>query len=288
MIFSNSSVKSTIEYLMESAMPKIYSYQIAKLIWVTLCFAILGSTIEELRAETAAPDGVNLANPLKKELAMELVSSAENSSTEWREQFAYIEDIKDGRGYTAGIIGFTTGTGDLLEIVEGYSYDYPNNGLKKFLPALRKVNGTASHRGLDPNFADAWKKESARFEFQTAQENERDNIYFNPSVKQGEADGLRGLGQFMYYDAAVVHGFEGMMGIRARAAKKAMSPKRGGSEIKYLNAFLDERVIEMKKEAAHSDMSRIETAQRVFLRNGNLDFKGPLSWSVYGDLFHSK
>ena len=36
---------------------------------------------------------------------MELVSSAENSSLDWKAQFGYIEDIHDGRGYTAGIIG---------------------------------------------------------------------------------------------------------------------------------------------------------------------------------------
>nr|WP_318767307.1 chitosanase [Lactiplantibacillus carotarum] len=40
-----------------------------------------------------------------------LVSSAENSSLDYRQQYRYIEDIHDGRGYTAGIIGFTSGTG---------------------------------------------------------------------------------------------------------------------------------------------------------------------------------
>ena len=34
-------------------------------------------------------------------------------------------------------------------------------------------------------------------------------------------DGLRALGQFAYYDAAVVHGPDGMRSIRARALKRA-------------------------------------------------------------------
>ena len=43
------------------------------------------------------------------------------------------------------------------------------------------------------------------------------------------------------------------------------------------------RVVEMHKEVAHDDVSRIETAQRRFLREGNLDLNAPLRWSVYGD-----
>ena len=39
----------------------------------------------------------------------------------------------------------------------------------------------------------------------------------------------------------------------------------------------------MKTEEAHSDTSRVDTAQRVFLKNGNLDLDPPLCWKVYGD-----
>ena len=51
----------------------------------------------------------------------------------------------------------------------------------------------------------------------------------------------------------------------------------------YLDAFLDQRDVEMRKEAAHSDLSRVETEQRRFLREGNLDLLPPLRWSTYGD-----
>ncbi|MGQ4342699.1 chitosanase, partial [[Kitasatospora] papulosa] len=57
-------------------------------------------------------------------------------------------------------------------------------------------------------------------------------------------------------------------------------------ETAYLDAFLDARVWAMKQEEAHSDTSRVDTAQRVFLRNGNLDLDPPLDWKVYGDSFH--
>ena len=65
---------------------------------------------------------------------------------------------------------------------------------------------------------------------------------------------------------------------------KAKTPAQGGNEITYLNAFLDARVATMKTEEAHSDVTRVETAQRVWLKAGNLDLKTPLNWKVYGGL----
>ncbi|MBQ0901573.1 chitosanase [Micromonospora sp. U21] len=231
------------------------------------------------------PAGRNLDDPAKKDAAMQLVSAAENSSLDWRAQFSYIEDIGDGRGYTAGIIGFCSGTGDMLELVEAYTRTKPGNVLAPYLPALRSVNGTDSHAGLDPNFPRDWRAAATDPVFRAAQEAERDRVYFNPSVRDGKTDQVRALGQFAYYDAAVMHGYEGMRAIRNRALARAKPPPQGGDERAWLHAFLDERVIEMKKEAAHSDTSRVDTAQRVFLNNGNFDLNTPLVFAVYGEQF---
>jgi len=144
----------------------------------------------------------------------------------------------------------------MLEVVRGFTRAKPHNGLRRFIPALRRVNGSASHAGLGNRFVAAWRRASKTRAMRRAQDAERDRVYFRPAVKLAKADGLRALGQFAYYDAAVVHGFEGMRGVR---------------------------VVEMHKEVAHDDVSRIETAQRRFLREGNLDLNAPLRWSVYGD-----
>jgi hypothetical protein len=232
-----------------------------------------------------AAEAADLDDPVKKEIAQQIVSSAENSSLNWRDQFGYIEDIGDGRGYTAGIIGFCSGTHDMLELVEYYTGQVPDNPLARYLPALREVDGSDSHEGLDPGFTDAWKQAAATPEFQAAQEHERDRVYFDPAVAAAKGDGLRTLGQFAYYDAIVMHGEEGLQSIRADARAHAGTPADGGDEVEYLNAFLDARVVEMKKEAAHEDTSRVDTAQRVFLDNGNLDLNTPLSWAVYGEPF---
>jgi chitosanase len=41
----------------------------------------------------------------------------------------------------------------------------------------------------------------------------------------------------------------------------------------------------MKQEEAHSNTTRVDTAQRVFLNAGNLDLNTPLKWKVYGESF---
>lgn len=242
--------------------------------------------VEAYGSGTTPPStGTNLDDPAKKEVAMKLVSTFENSSLDWRAQFAYIEDIGDGRGYTAGIVGFCSGTGDMLDLVERYTAKKPSNPLAPYLNALRAVNGTDSHEGLDPGFPNAWRQAAQDSVFQQTQEEERDRVYFNPGVSQAKQDGLRALGQFAYYDAAVMHGESGFRSIRAVALSRALPPSRGGNEKTYLNAFLDAREEEMRKEEAHSDTTRVSTAQRRFLNENNFDLNIPLYWSVYGEAF---
>ncbi|MFB0614446.1 chitosanase [Streptomyces sp. AGS-58] len=249
-----------------------------------------GTLLGVSRAGTASAAAPGLDDPAKKEIAMQLVSSAENSSLDWKAQYKYIEDIGDGRGYTAGIIGFCSGTGDMLDLVQLYTDRKPGNVLAKYLPALRRVDGSDSHDGLDPAFPKDWRKAAQDSAFQQAQNDERDRVYFNPAVTQGRTDGLRALGQFIYYDALVMHGDgddpTSFRNIRKRALRTAKPPAQGGNETTYLNAFLDARVWAMKQEEAHSDTSRVDTAQRVFLRKGNLDLNTPLDWKVYGDSYH--
>jgi chitosanase len=245
---------------------------------------------EEERAEDDAvvaglPAG--LAAPAKKELAQRLVASAEHSTTDWRTTYGVIEDEGDGCGYTAGIIGFCTGTHDLLMLVENYTEDHPDNGLAPYLPALREVDGSDSHEGLDPGFPAAWEAEAELPAFREAQEAERDRIYFEPAVRLAKLDGLGTLGQFVYFDAMVSHGPDldtnGFYGLRERTLKQAKTPAAGGSEKRYLNAFLDIRREAMLTRYPDRDTSRVDTAQRRFLEAGNLGLDTPLVWEMYGE-----
>ncbi|MFF7542335.1 chitosanase [Streptomyces canus] len=247
------------------------------------------------RARSAAAEAViadlppSLDAPAKKELAQQLVASAENSTLDWRSAYPYIEDIGDGQGYTAGVIGFCTGTNDLLTLVEGYTKAHPGNGLARYLPALRAVDGTDSHEGLDPGFTTAWKAEARVPAFQKAQDTARDRVYFDPAVRLAKLDGLGTLGQFVYYDAMVFHGPgtdpTSFYGLRERALQKSHSPTEGGSEKAYLDTFLDLREDAMRTRDADIDTTRVDTAQRRFLNDGNLDLRTPLEWQVYGETF---
>jgi chitosanase len=239
------------------------------------------------QAVADAPPG--LAAPAKKELAQRIVSSAENSTLDWRSAYGSVEDIGDGCGYTAGVIGFCTGTHDLLALVENYTRAHPGNGLAPYLPALRKVDGTASHEGLDPGFPAAWRAEAELPAFRAAQDAERDRVYFDPAVRLAKLDGLGTLGQFIYYDAMVLHGpgidAAGFYVLRDRALEKARTPAEGGDEKAYLEAFLDVRRAAMQERRTTLDTSRIDTAQRRFLRSGNMDLSTPLEWAVYGETY---
>lgn len=263
------------------------------LVAVAACFVVPGQSDDGSRSDSrsAAPDAgaAGLDAPEKKELAQRIVSSAENSSLDWRGQYDYIEDIDDGRGYTAGIIGFTTGTHDLLVLVERYTKSHPGNALARYLPALREVDGSESHEGLGSGFVAAWKAESRKAAFQRAQDSERDRVYFDPAVRIAKRDGLGVLGQFIYYDAMVMHGpgsDPGFYGIRKRAVAQADTPAEGGDEKAYLDIFLDMRRGTMKDEKR--DTTRVDTAQRRFLYDGNLDLSTPLKWKVYGQSYEVK
>lgn len=239
-------------------------------------------------AEIAAlPAG--LAKPRMKEIASQLVASAESSTLDWRSQYGTIEDVGDGTGYTAGIVGFCSGTNDMLQLVESFTEDHPDNPLARFVPALRAVDGTDSHEGLDPGFTDAWKEAAGDKAFRDAQEEFRDRLYFEPAVRLAKLDGLGTLGQFIYYDAMVLHGpgieATGFYGIRDAAMAEADTAAEGGDETAYLDAFLDAGTSVIRAKKTQRDTSRIDTAQRVFLRNGNLGLRTPLVWQTYGETF---
>ncbi|MFF7359279.1 chitosanase [Streptomyces sp. NPDC008125] len=257
----------------------------------TLSVALLATALLTACSGADEKPEKGLDDPAKKRIAMELVSSAENSTLDWQDQYKYIEDIHDGRGYTGGIIGFCSGTGDMLDVVERYTGARPGNALARFVPALRAVDGTPSHAGLGAPFTEAWATSAKDSAFRAAQDEVLDEAYFDPAVDRAEKDGLSALGQFIYYDAYVMHGAgdtEGTVGfssIRRQARAAADTPAEGGDEETYLNAFLDARVAAIAKEPSHTDTSRIETAQRRFVTEGKLQLETPLRWKVYGESF---
>ncbi|MGY1632282.1 chitosanase [Geodermatophilus sp. SYSU D01186] len=243
-------------------------------------------------------DTADLSDPAKRDVAMQLVSSAENSTLDWQDQYGYIEwDVEgvdaENRGYTAGLIGFCSGCGDMTRLVEYYTSIAPGNRLEEYLPALREQQelgmGNVTQEGLGPAFVADWRAAARDPLFREAQDHVVDTVYFDPAVQQGIADGVHALGQFVYFDALVMHGpgddALSFGGIRTAALADASPPAQGGDEAEWLDAFLDARVAAMQNERAHRDTSRVETEQRRFLEEGNLHLDTPLLWSTYGDAY---
>ena len=183
--------------------------------------------------------------PPKKEWRCRSSRRTRTPSLDWRDQYKYIEDIDDGRGYTGGIVATScSGTGTCCTL-SNTTQRRLTTSLPRISPLLRAVNGTDSRDGLDPTFVPDWRNYSGRSLFQRAQDHERDDVYFNPAVSQGKSDGLGTLGQFIYHDALVMHGpgddSHSFGGILTTAMENASTPAQQGDEVTYLNAFLDAR-----------------------------------------------
>ena len=251
-------------------------------------------------APTPAPKA-DLTDPRLKELALQLVGTAENSSLRWWDQYGYIEDIGDVRGYTGGLVGFCSGTGDMLLVIERYVKDKPSgNVLAAYLPELRRLASVFASNGFMPNSASAetaglgsafvthWKQAASDPLFQLAQRREVDRVYFNPALKLAKADGLGALGQFAYYDAAVNMGsveYSAFKNVRAKALKTAKLPSKGGSQAAYLKAFLQART-EAMGGGAYGPTRRV-IVQQQFLGAGKLGLEMPLKFTMYqGDNFN--
>lgn len=101
----------------------------------------------------------------------------ENDTTEL--QYAYVENIHDGRGYTSGRAGFTTGTGDAVVVVKKYTAHKAHNPLAKFIPELERL---AKHESGDVShlhgYPEAWREATKDSLFRKVQDEVSDNMYY--------------------------------------------------------------------------------------------------------------
>lgn len=226
-----------------------------------------------------------------RNIAQMLVGSAENSSLYWEEHAGYLKYNVEGnekwnRGYTGGIIGFTSRTSSMLELVKRYDALQPRNRLSPFLPALDAVNGTSSIEGLGPDFEEAWSASANDPLFLQAQVGLATDWYLNPALKQASADGVGAFGQFAYYDAMIQHGASGFEAILEDTHQtNVLPPSDGGDETTWLQAWLYARESYMTQEVSEITATRVTTAQQGLLDAGNLELRTPLAWEVYGDQF---
>ena len=110
-------------------------------------------------------------------------------------------------GYHRRPAGFTSGTGDLYEVVQRYAQQRPDERARGYLPALKSVNGSDSTEGLD-GFPDVWKQTSQTDPLlNQIQDQVADELYFQPAMIRAQESGVRSaLGQLIFWDTIVQHG----------------------------------------------------------------------------------
>lgn len=235
--------------------------------------------------------------PTFAEMAFEMTSTAENSTLDWTSVYGYVEDIGDERGYTAGLVGFCSGTGDMLELVQYYASIAPGNELQGYIPGLQQTTAVgqgpnasdAAATYLGASFIAAWKSAANNDpKFRRAQRDKRDELYWLPALAQALDDEVGPLGLAILYDISVNHGIgeqpEAFGGIVASAHAAASPPSSGGDEEAYLRALIDERVAILQGWGAYQTDGR-QTIHEAILAAENLQLEGPVTWSVYGDAF---
>jgi chitosanase len=270
----------------------------------------------------SSPAGTtDIRQPVFQEMAFEFTSTAENSTTDWTTAYNYCQDIKDGRGYTGGIVGFTSATGDMLELVQNYVAAKPSgNVLAPYLDGLEACaeygdtvddavygedGGGASDIAaseLGSGFLSAWTNAANNDPiFRRCQREYRADAYWGPALAAAIADGLGGLGLLIYYDTIVNHGpgepdttldpddngsFDNI-----RAATKAHNST--SNQKSYLTAFKNNRSTVLSAWGDNPSDGRIAaitsllapTSPDLNLLGTNVGGVTAVRWSMYGDDF---
>jgi chitosanase len=231
--------------------------------------------------------------PALKSCAEQMISVFENESTSL--QYDYIENLHDGRGYTAGRDGFATADGDLLKVVKAYDDLRRNNVLVRFVPILKELDGTASTRGL-VGFPAAWREAASDPLFRQAQDQVSDELYYIPAMKVADDLHLRSpLAKFALYDAIIQHGagddsddFGGI--IRAATENAEGAPDKVGEE-RWLMAFLTARKDVLlnaanpeTRAAWRESVGRVDEQLRL-LKERNTQLSPPLTLRPFGTTF---
>jgi chitosanase len=224
-----------------------------------------------------------------------LVSIFENSSLTI--QYGFIGDIKDGNGFTAGRAGFTSKTGDMLELLLDYEQIAPNNLLTRYINPLKQVYGTADTASISTLQRD-WPLAAMQDPlFRMAQDRVNDRLYRQPAQQVGQDLGLQlPISYAAIYEAGIQHGYgdnyDSITKIIERATKKiGATPKEGVPELIWLNAFLEEREKDLRQPENQDyaptfihAVDRVRAIQTI-LRARNYDLTQSITVTVYGDTF---
>jgi chitosanase len=218
----------------------------------------------------------------------QVVSIFENGSTQLK--YEYIEDIHDGRGYTAGRMGATTSTTDFLFIVLEYLRAVPHSAFTKILPKLQAASGSESGeiKGLESLPAiwkDAATNPKTAAAFRQAQDNVADWMYFDPAVRLAKEAHIESkLGILCFYDTFIQQGKDGLEEVIRDTQNRGHYSERS-----FLLHFLSFRKYALlhpsdkaTRKAWRESIGRVY-ALRKLVRQGNFNLKGPFQINPFHD-----
>lgn len=233
----------------------------------------------------------------KKLISDQIISVFENATTTI--QYDYIENLHDGRGFTAGRAGFTTATCDLLEIVKQYTQKVPNNVLASFIPKLTPLcNNNDSATASVSTLPQAWKTAAQDAVFKQIQDAVSDSFYFKPALAYAQKYSLKyPLSILNLYDACIQHGdgtdVDGLAAMIQRTNQAlGGSPTEGVDEKKWLDKFMTVRKATLQNpadastaEAWRESVYRVDALRQLY-NGANFNLKSPLKLVVWGTTFN--
>lgn len=240
--------------------------------------------------------GKSIFSSQQKKIADQVISIFENDTPEI--QYNYIEYLGDGRGYTAGRGGFTSATGDMLEVVERYTEIEPNNPLAPYLPNLKALSAEESDsiEGLS-GLPAAWKQSSEDKTFLQVQDDVVDDDYYLPALKLARQLGVREpLTLLNLYDAIIQHGEgddpDGLPALIKKASNQVGgTPREGVNEHEWLGAFMAARratLLHPDDEDTQDEWSesvgRVDALYQLYL-DGNFTLTPPVHLNPWGEDF---
>ena len=234
------------------------------------------------------------AEPGAQRSAIERLTSIFENSTP-KLQYAYVENIRDKRGYTFGFAGFTSGTFDGAMFLEEYDRLRPGNTLTRFLPAFKKIDaGPHDDEGRNPSvaglreFPAAFRACGGDPAFVQAQQNLADRLYWNPSQRIVKRVGAKlAITRGQFYDACINLGEDGLEDLVRRTDRAAGgTPKTGVPEREWLAKFLDLRLRDLAtgERVERQAADRVRVYQRL-LAQDNVSLSLPIRVICYGDRF---
>ncbi|CAN1722608.1 chitosanase [Hyphomicrobium sp. 1Nfss2.1] len=188
--------------------------------------------------------------------------------------YAYVEDLGDGRGYTVTQYGFCTYNSEVTQVIERYAAKHPSTPLKRFLPELPPQKWTDQE--LD-DFPHVWRREIRSSPLLgEACDKEADFLYFDPAVESAAAVGVTSpVGIAIFYDTLLQHGAatdpDSLPSILKRTLEK-YGDVGDTSEPQFLRAFLKVRRSVLENASNHETRQVWrQSARRVDALLGLLD-----------------